>query len=746
MQDKSKLKVEGIRFAKSLQMTVRMATAFTATHPSAQLPMQKTFDLLNALVKQTSRYTFGFKDGRVILNNLMVNDGSLAQLENEFLKRGFGGLTFEAGLTLAAFKRAMAVISAPIAAIEQAGGPRAFLDQNRIESISILLAGKNQVRTAEGDTVLESDPESVLRAEEKPDAPQIAGLEALSILIESAGMERPGNLGHGGPAEFIQFVGPAVERALIFEGGSPEKSYNALATLLEQVSPQLVLSQFPAERREQLKNMPPAQVAMEFIEDRAVNWAVQRLTSTTESSEKFFEVEEDVMRVLVRSLKATQMADRLAEKLAKFVEDMTIPRSTYEKVRAELRWTGLSPSEKQKELLATPRYDATQFRRLMEHMRQLLAQGQVADATALAKHYFEFLSAPEVLHEEMSRAPEVINAIAAVHSDFAQNTAERLKQWLARSDLNEFLHFQFANALAALARGAARFEQYDLILGIGSALENRMAGAPEQHQECCRAAIRSLLPNTAVERVIEIYLHKRGDSAWAKTASSLLRMLGTAGADKVFQRLEAEPLAQNRFSLLRLLGQIGSPALDAIRQRLKDERWFVVRNACVLLGEMKDPDLLQQLRPLLSHSDGRVQESAANVLIKSRMPMRSLVLADNLQHLRGNVLEQALTEIMFQRDPDTLPALEEFIFSHRASKDKSLALAVQVVAVLPGDRPIEILAKLLMSTTPETAIHKSALAALRTNKSEAGQKFLREFLNRAAGETPGEPTRPPTIQ
>jgi hypothetical protein len=42
-----------------------------------------------------------------------------------------------------------------------------------------------------------------------------------------------------------------------------------------------------------------------------------------------------------------------------------------------------------------------------------------------------------------------------------------------------------------------------------------------------------------------------------------------------------------------------------------------VRNACLILGELKDPELPEHLSAQLRHEDERVQQAAAAVVIKS---------------------------------------------------------------------------------------------------------------------------------
>src|ERR1700675_2715773 len=166
MLDPKQLKVQGLRYGRSLQMLVRICSVFSVDHPSAVGPTQNSFDTLNALLKQSREFTFGFVDTRVVLNNILTGEPSLHPLENEFLKRGIGAVKFKAGMTLAAYRQVIAILCVSPKIIEEAGGIRGFLESTPVENARILPAGKNQARTESGDTILESDAESYLASKD----------------------------------------------------------------------------------------------------------------------------------------------------------------------------------------------------------------------------------------------------------------------------------------------------------------------------------------------------------------------------------------------------------------------------------------------------------------------------------------------------------------------------------------------------------------------------------------------------
>jgi HEAT repeats len=187
--DQKTLKVQGLRYAKSLQMVMKTVIMFSAEHKGAAQSIDNSYQMLNALLKQTRTFTLGFVDGRIMINNVLTQaDRGLQSLENELLKRGIGAVTFEAGLTLAGYKRAAAVLGVPTKQLEEMGGLLPWLDQNAVEFLRVFPAAKNQTRTADGDTLIETDSESFLMSKAMQELK--TGPDPMDMLFQTAFGER----------------------------------------------------------------------------------------------------------------------------------------------------------------------------------------------------------------------------------------------------------------------------------------------------------------------------------------------------------------------------------------------------------------------------------------------------------------------------------------------------------------------------------------------------------------------------
>ena len=769
MLDAKQIRISGVRFGQALLATIHTATMYSVEHPSIVEPAQHAFDLLNALLKEGGAFTLGFVDDQVLLNNLLTKEPSLSRLQSEFQKRGVAAVTFEPGLTFARFKRAVMVLGARPKVLEDAGGLLPYLEKSHVEGVRILPLQK---RHKTGDTVIGTDSEAYILSRQRADgqtprdlldslatlleassfdaatrnamlAEYASGKQAESVAIRTGiGGSQPTGTGENGSdtgraprqtISLLDMITATIEGSLADSAGDPRKCYVALMKFLRETRVDAVLSYFPPEQQAALKSMSVEEVATEYVQESALRWAGKRLAASAgpegeQPGAGKMEVEEEVLRVLVRCLQATQMADRLAAKLAKFFVDYAVPAQVQERIRDELHWTSLTTAQKHEHLMRVPRYSASDFTRLLEQLKEFTAAGDFAGAKALATHYFELLGDGnvDIQPEELSHAGELIRALPLAQVPLVSKAIERLRQALNRSDISDAVHLQSANILSVLAQSIAPLEDFDHVLEISAMLRTSRARDPSRHEQCCGTALSKLIPATSIERILELYLSNRPDPAWIKKAVALLRLTPDAGVAEVFNNLAQEVDAKRRLALLRLISRLGPEATHAAQALLSDSRWYVVRNMCLILAELKDPDLTTHLAPALSHPDARVQQAAIAALIKTRAAGRAEVFGKALAKLAPSVLDGVLDELLFLKDPVTIAALESLIVSP-AVNPAVAKKAAQVLAGISGAPAAEALGRLLGRREVELSVRRLALASLLKLRSPLLATLLQEI-------------------
>lgn len=132
-------------------------------------------------------------------------------------------------------------------------------------------------------------------------------------------------------------------------------------------------------------------------------------------------------------------------------------------------------------------------------------------------------------------------------------------------------------------------------------------------------------------------------------------------ADKVVGRLMAllaeETNGAHRKTLADLLVRIGPAALPVLQENLFDERWYVVRNAVVILGEIRSEESLPHLTPLLGHGDIRVRRETIRALTKVGGQRAVAILLQTAESPDQELRRQALLSLGAIRAASALPTL-----------------------------------------------------------------------------------------
>ena len=366
MVEKQQLKAEGLAFGRNLQRAYKTVLLYSPDHSAAQDSLLQAYSLLGALLKLTPQFTFGFFNQRVLLNDLLTTDTNLAPLQADFAKRNLAAVTFRLGVTFREFKRCLGLLTTKPELIDAAGGITAFLRKHPVEGLRILPEERRQM--SDEDTVMGMDMQSYLVAQSLLETPSSQKPASLEILAQAAGMEVPQGFG-GTPAEVLDLAGRAVQAAWSDPQKNPSEVVQSLARLLEDLSPEYLISALPPEKQERYRGRAPQEIAAELAEDMAVEWAGKRLVApggapgeaagvgsgvaagigagsgtgtgagTGEGTGGTSASEQEVARILSRTLKTTRVAQRLLQKVGALVNQAQLPEEVVQRIQGELLWS-----------------------------------------------------------------------------------------------------------------------------------------------------------------------------------------------------------------------------------------------------------------------------------------------------------------------------------------------------------------------------------------------------------------------
>jgi len=740
--DKNQLKRQGLTFGRSFQRAYKLVMLYGSEHVAAEDPLQRSYDALNNLLKQSPQFTFGFFNRRVVLNELLTPDPSLDALEEEFFKRGIAALTFILGLTSREFKRGVGIVATKKDTIEEGGGITVFIQKNQIEGMRIIAAERRPSMT--GDSMLGTDLQSLMMAQTLLEPQQAARSVNLELLLQSAGMSAPAGSASS-PAELLGLVEKVSQAAWSNPEGNPSQMIQAVAHLLEELTPNYLIAALPQERQAALQGRPAGEVATELAEDAALEWAKRRWAAgggdggageggggeRDGGGEAGGFAGEEVVRVLGRALQTTQVAERLLQKLGQLVQKGDLPASITERVRDEMTWSSWTLAERHSHLMSLGQFTSHDFRHLTEFLKQVGQEGSIDQASEVSHHYLECMdhASPSERREGMGRLPEVIRILTGLHSlDFVREVVDRFCAQLGRETASpDPCHQETSACLAAAAQSLAMFEDFDSAVRIGTELDASVRSDPERHAECCAQALHNLLNVTTVERLIELSLQKRGELKSLRAIASLLRLVDTQAAEIVFRMLEGERSATGRSRLLHIARQLGDGSFRAARKRLQDERWYVVRNACTVLGAMNDPALASHLEPVLRHSDPRVQQAAVTAIIRSTVAGRGAALVQALPALPAHLQESVLDELLLLKDSTALDPLKGFLLRNTAVRTGVLEKALRALVVIPDERVVDVLNSVLIHGEGPSSLRRMAYLALKDSSYPAAQQRIAQY-------------------
>jgi len=276
--DKNQLKVQGLAFGQAFQTVFKVSAMYSVDHPAAGRSMQQSWDLLVPLLKLGGQFTFGFSNQRVLLNSSLATHTNLTHLEVEFTKREIAAITFQAGVTLKDFKRALALLTTRPTVIVERGGIKKFLEGNLIEGVRITPASKR--KEEEGGMIeVGMDAESYLTAQAilQPGTPS-GGTMALDMLLEAAGVGKPQRFG-GTPREMVAVADEAARNTVADPDGDLSELLMVVTQMLSGMKPDSLLASLPPAKQADLRGHSPGVMAAHLMEDAIAGWAAERFGS-----------------------------------------------------------------------------------------------------------------------------------------------------------------------------------------------------------------------------------------------------------------------------------------------------------------------------------------------------------------------------------------------------------------------------------------------------------------------------------
>jgi hypothetical protein len=210
---------------------------------------------------------------------------------------------------------------------------------------------------------------------------------------------------------------------------------------------------------------------------------------------------------------------------------------------------------------------------------------------------------------------------------------------------------------------------------------------------------------------------------------AVLLRVGPDGAEVLIDLLTSADSLTDRRAYLAALAKMRD-AVPTLMHLLGDNRWYVVRNAIDLLGEMRATEAENALLEVANHREERVRRSVATALARLGTP-RSI---QTVQHMLGDAVPEvrvhAVQGLGSVKSPRAVPVL-----SRALDGETDPEVQAVILAALGRQATDEAVARLTKAAEPEgrlfkrkpTALRVSAVQALAEANTPAALAAIRRF-------------------
>jgi HEAT repeat protein len=167
----------------------------------------------------------------------------------------------------------------------------------------------------------------------------------------------------------------------------------------------------------------------------------------------------------------------------------------------------------------------------------------------------------------------------------------------------------------AVRDAAAALREANALDPLADSVERLALGAGDPPDEACIAMAQSLLTPGVASR-IAAYLGNARDEDRRKELVLVSRLLGQDMALAISDALSATQDRFARRTFLDAMVAMDSDAMPVVEKMVEDHRWFVVRNALAILGEVGGERPVELVISTLAHTDARVRREALTALAK----------------------------------------------------------------------------------------------------------------------------------
>lgn len=261
------------------------------------------------------------------------------------------------------------------------------------------------------------------------------------------------------------------------------------------------------------------------------------------------------------------------------------------------------------------------------------------------------------------------------------------------------------DTLVQLANESARKERADVVADIFHGLIQREMPTDDRTvKRSFGMAIRRLCTPGVLKSVLSLLPRRRENYG---QYMAIIARAEDAGAEALVEALVSAASISDRRSYFDAMLNCRS-GVRVLLFMLGDERWFVVRNACDLLGELRVTEADTQLTGLLEHEDERVRAAAAGALAKIGTGVAAKGLRVALRDASPEVRERAASALGSTRGARSAASLIKAI-----DREEDIRVLMAMLTALGQIGTPDAVEKLVALAKPDSRLFKKNRTSLR---------------------------------
>lgn len=222
--------------------------------------------------------------------------------------------------------------------------------------------------------------------------------------------------------------------------------------------------------------------------------------------------------------------------------------------------------------------------------------------------------------------------------------------------------------------------------------------------------------------------HPEVDEIKIRSYLSNLGWESLAGITDIFGELDHR---SHRDAIGNYLSQVGQNKVDIISRGIFDKRWFVVRNAAIVLARIGDDKALSYLEKIINHEEQRVRLALVENIKESKNPRALKILSQTVMDSDPKVRKSSINSIIGLKGPEAFEVIEGIVknedFSAFEPTDQELLL--EAYSIIGGDKSVTFLVRKILKynilrNSRVSYLRSACYEALAINRSEKAERAL----------------------